>query len=121
MIRFAAVIALTLPAVAFAGGPSLIIWETCPGVVTITGSGFTPGGNVAVLKGSGWGSDAMPAGPCVGGRTSLSGLGYVTMLRADDFGSINISPSISGPFCGSYLQFVDTASCALSNAGPTVW
>ncbi|MFT4627440.1 MAG: hypothetical protein ACI8PZ_006124 [Myxococcota bacterium] len=115
MIRFAAVIALTLPAVAFAGGPLLDISGACPGVMSITGSGYTPGGNVAVLKGSGMGSDAMPAGPCIGGRTGLSGLGYVTMVRADGGGNISVSPSIGGPLCGSYVQFVDTASCGLSN------
>lgn len=114
-MRFLLTPVLLLPAVAFAGGPTLDISGSCPGVLSIMGSGFTPRGNVAVLKGSGLGSDAMPAGPCAGGRTNLSGLGFVTIVAADAGGNISVSPSIGGPLCGSYVQFVDTASCALSN------
>ena len=115
MIRITALALLTLPSLAFAGGPTLDISGACPGVLSIVGSGFTPGGSVAVLKGSGLGSDVMPAGPCAGDRTSLSGLGYVTSLRADGAGNIRLSPSISAPLCGSYVQFVDATRCALSN------
>jgi hypothetical protein len=100
---------------ALAGGPTLDITGSCPGVLSIDGFGFTPSGTVAVLKGSGPGSDLLPGGPCTGGVTSLGGLGFVTTLRADGGGRVSISPSIAAPICGAEVQFLDTSTCGLSN------
>ena len=115
MTRSLALAILAVPGLAFAGGPALDISGSCPGVVSVVGSGFTPGGTVAVLKGSGMGSDVMPGGPCAGGATDLRGLSLVTTIRADGRGGISVSPSVGGPLCGAYIQMVDVSSCGLSN------
>ncbi len=115
MFRLASIIALTLPATALAGGPLLDITGACPGVLSISASGFAPGGNVAVLTGSGLGSDIIPGGPCAGAASNLSGLRYITTLRADGGGSVNLRPSISAPLCGSHVQFLEASSCVVSN------
>ena len=68
-------------------GPTLDTSGSCPGVVNVEAAGLTPGGNVAILKGSGPGAVAMPGGPCAGGVTGLAGLALVTTSRADAGGS----------------------------------
>ncbi|MFT4624828.1 MAG: hypothetical protein ACI8PZ_003491 [Myxococcota bacterium] len=108
-------LALLLPTTALAGGPVLSISGACPGPMAVSASGFTPGARVAVLNGRGLGSDVMPAGPCAGGGTDLSGLSFVTTVPADGRGGISATPTIGGPLCGTYIQFVDTMSCAVSN------
>ncbi|MFT4624315.1 MAG: hypothetical protein ACI8PZ_002974 [Myxococcota bacterium] len=106
---------LIAPGIALAGGPVLSIGGACPGVIDVEAMGFTPGGSVAVLKGSGPGSDIMPGGPCAGMASGLSGLGYVTTIRADGAGAVRVSPSVGGPLCGANIQFLDASTCTLSN------
>ena len=74
MLIRAALLAL-VPVTALAGGPTLDVSGSCPGVLSITASGFTPGGNVAVLTGVGTGSDMIPGGQCAGVVSSLRGIG----------------------------------------------
>ena len=105
----------TLTLAGAAHAQSLSVDGACPGAADITGSGFTPGGSVAVLTGSGPGSDAMPGGPCAGGVTDMTGLRYITTLRADGGGSLAARPSISGALCGDSVQFLDVTTCSLSN------
>jgi hypothetical protein len=95
--------------------PKMDFNGTCPGVLTLDGKGFTAGGSVAVLKGNGLGNDAMPAGPCTGGVTDLSGLSYVTSISADADGKFALSPNISANLCGASIQMVDLTTCQLSN------
>lgn len=106
---------LLAPIAAFAGGPSLSTAGDCPGPIAVSASGLTPGGMAAVLKGSGPGSDVMPAGPCAGDASGLSGLAYVTMVPIDGAGNVNAMPTIAAPLCGNYVQFVDATSCMLTN------
>ncbi|MFT4626501.1 MAG: hypothetical protein ACI8PZ_005178 [Myxococcota bacterium] len=110
-----ALVAMILPTTAFAGGPILSISGACPGPMAVSASGLTPGGMAAVLRGSGPGSDVMPAGPCRGGASGLSGLAYVTTVPVDGRGNVSAMPTISGPLCGQYVQFVDATACTLTN------
>jgi hypothetical protein len=94
--------------------PKMQFNGTCPGPMTLEGKGFEPGGSIAVLKGTGPGNDIMPAGPCAGDATGLSGLSYVTSLTADSLGEILLTPSIPANLCGSSIQLVDLATCELT-------
>lgn len=114
-MMFRALALFVLPATALAGGPSLSISGPCPGTIDVEASGLTPGGDVAVLSGRGAGSDVVPGGPCAGALSDLSGLGLITVVSADGRGDIAVSPSVGGPTCGKHIQFLDLASCALSN------
>lgn len=101
---------------AFAGGPTLDIDGACPGRMDIQVTGATPGRTVAFLKGAGPGSDVIPAGPCAGTRSNLSGVGLVTTLRdGDGDGVLRMSPSIPAPACGSAVQVLDMETCTVSN------
>lgn len=102
-----------LASVAFA--QSVAVSGSCPGGATVDITGITRGGTVAILKGSGPGSDVMPAGPCAGGRTGLAGLSFITTVTdSDGDGSIRLSPSLPAGVCGQSIQVVDTSTCRLS-------
>jgi hypothetical protein len=104
-----------LSTLALAGAPSLDIGGACPGLAEISASGFTPGGTVGVMTGRGVGGDPMIAGPCSGDSTSLSSLSFITTVRADALGNIAVRPELGDGVCGSYAQFLDASTCALSN------
>ncbi|MFT4621716.1 MAG: hypothetical protein ACI8PZ_000368 [Myxococcota bacterium] len=115
MSRTTLVALLLAPATALAGGPMLTIDGACPGTIDVAAMGLTPGATIGVLSGRGPGGDIVPAGPCAGAPTNLAGLGLVTTVRADGAGMVNVSPSVGGPLCGTHVQFIDTATCAVSN------
>ena len=87
----------------------------CPGPMSVMGSGFTPGGSVAVLKGAGPGRDLVPGGPCAGTPTNLGGLSFVTLIGADGRGGFAAMPDIAAPLCGDSIQMLDVATCTVSN------
>ncbi len=88
---------------------------TCPGPADFDIVGITPGATVALIAGLP-GSDLLPAGPCAGDRTDLSGIRLITTLRdADGDGRITLTPPLPGGACGVSVQVVDLASCLLTN------
>ncbi len=95
--------------------PSVVAAGSCPGQVDIDFSGFTPGGPIAVLRGSALGWDAIPAGPCAGVVTDLSGLNLVTIANANANGNLSVSPRLGMAFCGIDIQALDVTTCDLSN------
>ena len=107
--------AVLLPATALAGTPMLDISGPCPGDVAVTASGFTPGGSVAVVTGDSAGSDRVPTGPCEGYATGLSGLSYLTSVRADGRGGVSLRPTVGRGLCGTNVQFIDVSTCSMSN------
>jgi hypothetical protein len=94
--------------------PELAVSGTCPGPVDIDVSNLTPGGRVALLKGTGLGSNVIPAGPCAGEVSDLQNLGLQALLVADVNGEISLSPTLRLGACGRVLQALDVETCALS-------
>lgn len=92
----------------------LSISGTCPGPMTITISGATPNGNVAVLYGNA-GSFTMPNDPCGGITLDLDFPNLAGLFQADANGDLILSPSIPSVICGWNLQVVDATNCAISN------
>jgi hypothetical protein len=83
--------------------------------MTIDGSGLTPSGDVAFLYGSGAGTDLVPAGPCAGAVSGLSGLRLRFLSEANGAGLFSLSPTIPAPACGTTIQLLDIATCSLTN------
>lgn len=97
-------------------GPSISLAGSCPGAVTMSGSGFTAGGNVAVAISTTTGAYVIPVGSCAGTVLGLGGTpSLVTILTADPTGAISLSGNLPAAYCGRSVQTVDLASCTTSN------
>jgi hypothetical protein len=97
------------------GGPTLSVSGTCPGVMTLSGSGLTAGGPVAVVYGPS-GAFAVPGGSCAGLVLDISAPSLAAVVAADAAGDVNVAPNIPGPLCGSTLQMIDLTACAATNS-----
>jgi hypothetical protein len=94
---------------------SLATAGKCPGPVTVRADGLTPGASVGIFRGSGIGTDVIPAGPCAGTATALDDLKPLRLLSAGPDGKVSIQAVAPGGACGAYLQVLDLASCRMSN------
>jgi hypothetical protein len=104
------VIALTndgveLPEVEVVGG--------CPGPADLVFSNFTPGGRIALLRGTSLGTNAIPAGPCAGEVTDLNNLALQALFVADGDGEHVFSPNLPMAACGRWIQPLDVDTCTL--------
>ncbi|MFT5455759.1 MAG: hypothetical protein ACI9K2_002242 [Myxococcota bacterium] len=108
--------ALVLCPAAALAAPVLSGSGACPGPATLDVVAVTPGASVAFLHGSGPGSDTIPAGPCAGAPSGLSGLTYLTMVRdADRDGQVRLSPTLPLGAYARTLQALDATSCETSS------
>ena len=96
------------------GGLVLAVSGTCPGVMTISVSGATPLGAVAMITGPA-GSFTVLGGSCSGLTLGISAPSLAAIVSADAAGDVSLSPSIGGGLCGVTLQAVDLGACAASN------
>ncbi len=97
-------------------GLTLTFDGACPGIVDVEVLGMTPGGTIAVIKGTGPGSFTVPVGPCAGTPMDITGASFVTFATdGDGDGMISASPFIGPGTCGSYVQLVDLTTCETSN------
>ncbi|MFT4625881.1 MAG: hypothetical protein ACI8PZ_004552 [Myxococcota bacterium] len=100
--------ALAVPTVTPAG--------SCPGPMTITFDGLTPGGQFVVLGSAGLGSTLLPGGPCAGVDTGLAAplmwVAPITDLDAD--GIAVLSPTVPGPACGNFVTVLDMTTCEVA-------
>jgi len=89
---------------------------TCPGLVTLDVGGVTPSGSVALLSAVGPGVGSVPAGPCAGATTGLDAgsMRLRQVASTDAAGVMSVTVDLPGGACGSSLQAIDTASCAVS-------
>ena len=94
---------------------SLDITGSCPGSVQLKASGLTKQGEVAVFRGDGIGSDAIPGGACSGTDTGLTDLSLVRIVKADADGNLTLQRDVMGGACGSYVETVDLTTCRVSN------
>ena len=100
-------------------GPELSVDGTCGGPVTLVLSGFESGARVAVVTGSSAGTTPVPGGPCAG--TPLA-VGSPLLLRRvvtmDSDGALMLEVSVPLGACGSSVQAIDMARCAMSPDQP---
>ena len=96
---------------------TLAMRGTCPGQVTFSGSGATPGGMVCCLAAMGPGSAAIPAGvQCAGTVMGLDQTFFLAGITfADSQGNYSTTAFMGSQWCGMYGQVIDFNSCCTSN------
>lgn len=99
-----------------AAGLGLTIEGTCPGPVTVTITGATPGGGIAVAYGDA-GSFTLPGGACAGQVLDISAPTLAGVFVADASGNVTLSQVLPPWACGLTLQAVDVSTCDVSNPG----
>jgi hypothetical protein len=97
------------------GGPTMSVSGTCPGTMTLSGSGMTASGAVAIVYGPS-GSFTVPGGSCAGLVLDIAAPSLGAVVTADAAGDVSISPSIPGAACGSTVQMIDLTACAATNS-----
>lgn len=97
------------------GGPVLAKTGTCPGPVTLSGSGLTPGSQMALLYGNA-GSFTKPSGACAGLTLAISQPTLAAMLPVNGSGNATLAFNSPPAACGRTVQGVDVASCTATNA-----
>ena len=102
-----------------AGGCNLVlrVSGSCPGQMTFSGSGATPGGMVCCLCAMGPGSATIPAGTqCAGTVLGLDQTYFLAGITfADSQGNFSSSGFMGPQWCGTYGQVIDFNSCCVSN------
>jgi hypothetical protein len=95
---------------------TLLFQGTCPGPVYAEASNMTPGGQLAVVRGTGLGTTIIPVGPCAGTALGLTGAALVTFVNDNDNdGLVSATPNLGPNYCGTPIQVVDMTTCAVSN------
>lgn len=97
------------------GGPTLSKSGSCPGATTVTVTGATPGGPVALAMSASTGSFVIPGGGCAGTVLGLASPALVAVLGANGAGTASISGNLPAGLCGRWLQAVDLNSCGTTN------
>ena len=128
-MRIATLFALLVPGAALAGGASLDIdGAGCPGDVTVTVTGATPGGTIAFLRGLDIGSDVVARGACAGSVSNLAGLRFMgAVTDGDGDGVHTFTPTLPDGSCSAQVQVLDMTTCSftnvidLSSLGGPVW
>lgn len=115
--------AIAIDNLAYAGdsGPSLVLEGSCPGEITATSSGNTPGGNVAFVYAFGEGNQRIPMGfPCAGTELGLNATAVLGgTVRADGSGVAAFSGRVPAGACNRvFVQALDIETCLTSNVEP---
>jgi len=88
---------------------------SCPGLISLSVSGATPGGVV----GMGWsfnpGSTVLQNGSCAGTVVDLDSPQLLTTEIADPSGEVLIERTVGNNACGVLVQALDKATCSVSN------
>ncbi len=99
----------------FAFAQDLAVSGVCPGPVDLEATNLTPGGTVALLTGRDVGNDVVPAGPCAGLASDLTGLTFRGLYTANAGGDLLLGPTLGAGACGAAVQMVDVSTCTLTN------
>ena len=97
------------------GGGVLAIDGDCPGEISLTYTGGTPGGVAGFVVSFDVGADPLAAGPCAGTPTELLAPQLLSLATLDENGSLTLMRNASEGSCGAWLQVVDGATCEVSS------
>lgn len=97
----------------------LALEGNCPGPMTASIIGATPGGRVALLRGQRGGETTIPNGPCAGAVVPLGNAALVETLTADTEGNVEFNFDLPGG-CGQVaFAALDLTTCAVTEAART--
>ena len=94
-----------------AGLPIVAPSGSCPGTITLDLSCAAPDGTVALLLGTGPGSNVLPAGPCAGTEIGLDQPRLGPIVTVDASGQASLSREAGDPVCGRYVVALELGSC----------
>lgn len=97
--------------------PSLSISGACPGPVTITVTGLTPGGSVQIWSGKAAGSTTINSGSCAGTTLGIAKARVLTTRQADANGNLTLRQNLNNSACERLFQALDLTTCEASNVG----
>ena len=97
------------------GAPFASVSGSCPGPASIHLACLTPEAEMNLLWAAAEGVWIVPGGPCQGTEIDLQDPVLLSSWTADVTGDVTIEPSIPPAACGTYLQGLDSASCAVTN------
>jgi len=95
--------------------PQVVASGSCPGEITFSLSGATPGGIIYVITAEAEGVGIPPGGPCAGIHVNLENPRFLGSLIADSAGTTTIQRNAPGSVCGKLLQAMDMTTCGTSN------
>lgn len=97
--------------------PSLDVSGTCPGPATLTITGGTPGGVVALVAARNRGTLFIPNGQTCGGTQLFLNqpAQIVATVHLDAQGNATLDRQVPPAACGWWVQAIDVASCHTSN------
>lgn len=98
--------------------PNLSVTGTCPGPMTVTISGLTPGGSYYLARAQNAGVATIPGGPCAGTefRLNPASPGWsVSSLVAPSSGTATFSITAPASMCNRRFEVVDVGTCQVSN------
>lgn len=98
----------------FEDGPSLDVTGACPGTITGTFSGFTPGTAIFVARARNTGSTTIPGGPCAGAVFGLDDAALLRVVFADNNGEVTLTGPVGNAPCGAYVQALDFETCRVT-------
>lgn len=98
--------------------PYLELSGDCPGPVSVFAGNLTPGGAVAVIRGTGPGSFTVPSGACAGANVPLASPSLISLVTANGFGQWSLVPTLGGPACAAWISVVDMATCVAAAPMP---
>lgn len=96
-------------------GPIVAVIGSCPGPVTLSVSGGTPFGGLAILHGaSGSFTQNNPNKPCLGLQLAMHAPAFAGFLQVNASGAGALNVNLPAGACGRRLQLVDMATCVAS-------
>lgn len=98
--------------------PNLSVTGTCPGPMTVTISGLTPGGSYYLARAQNAGVATIPGGPCGGTEIRLNPASpgwSVSTLSSPPSGTATFSITAPASMCNRRFEVVDVGSCQVSN------
>lgn len=88
---------------------------SCPGVIGISATNLTPGGQAAILSSAATGSFIIPTGICTGTPVGLAAPSLLSMVTVPPSGTISGTPTFNAAQCARFYQVVDIATCQVTN------
>jgi outer membrane protein assembly factor BamB len=100
-------------------GPTLSLTGSCPGRITINGTGLTPGASVQIWSGRNAGSTTVNSGACLGTTIDIVRARVFNTRTADANGNLSVRLNANDAICGRLFQLLDLTTCATSNITST--
>ena len=95
--------------------PILEVEGSCPGSITLTAHGLTPGHEIELWAGASFDHTVLTTGPCTGAELGLSSPSLVLTNDADRLGELEATRTLGSAQCGKSLQLLDISTCTVTD------